>query len=61
MTCCGTYTKAGAEQFGHPLMQVSVNGAALVLACGLGLLDALGLPFAALLVILASDGRHHFH
>lgn len=33
----------------------------LILACGFRLLDALGLPLAALLVILARDRRHHLH
>ena len=61
MTCCGTYTKAGTEQFGHPLMQVIVDGAALILAGGFGFLDALGLALAPLLVILAHNGGHHIH
>ncbi|CAM3298093.1 hypothetical protein BLL38_18645 [Pseudomonas gessardii] len=45
--------QAGAEQLGNSRVQIGVRWPPLALADGLGLLDALGLPITALLVILA--------
>ena len=61
MQSCRTNPQAGAEQFLNPFMQVCIDRTALVPPGGLGLLDTLGLAFAPQLVILAGNGRHHFH
>lgn len=52
MSCRCSDTQARSEQLGHPLVQIGVHRPALVLTGGFGLLDALGLAFAPLLVSL---------
>ncbi|MNN94916.1 hypothetical protein D3C81_2136310 [compost metagenome] len=42
-------------------MQIGIDWAALVLAGSLGLFYTLRLTLAALLVVLACNGGHHFH
>lgn len=61
MPGCSANTKTSREQLVDPLVQALIDWAALIFARSLGLLDVLGVALAALLVLLAGDGRHHFH
>lgn len=61
MPCCCANTQASAEQFRNALVQILIDGLALLLVGRFSLLNTLGLSLAALLIILARNGSHHFH
>ncbi|MNM18571.1 hypothetical protein D3C81_288650 [compost metagenome] len=58
--CCAD-AKTGTEQFRNAFVQIVIDRPTLVLAGSFGLFDTLGLALAALLVILARNGCHHFY